>query len=74
MPLVDAANRADAIDRSAVVQMTREGIARVGGNRADATVIENLRGLPQQAHLRVDRVDRKKLGHCAITRTGATPA
>ena len=61
--LVDAANRADAIDRGTIVQMARECIAGVRRDRAHAAVIENLRGLAQQAHLRIDRMDRKKLRH-----------
>ena len=63
MALVDAANRANAIDRGTIVQVTRECVAGVGRDRAHAAVIENLRGLAQQAHLRIDRVDRKKLRH-----------
>ena len=63
MALVNAANRANAIDRRPIVQMARECIAGVRRDRTHAAVIEDLRGLAQQAHLRIDRVDRKKLRH-----------
>lgn len=56
MPLVDAPNRTNAIDRGPVIQVARKRVARVGGNRADTAMIQNLRCLPQQSNLRIDRM------------------
>ncbi len=45
------------VDCGLVVEVAHQCVARVGRDRTDAAVIEDLRGLAQQSHLRVHRVD-----------------
>jgi hypothetical protein len=55
--VVDAANPPQLFGGVLVVEMADQGVARIGGNRRDAAVVQDLRGLLQQARLRVVGVD-----------------
>ena len=61
--VVDAAHPAQLLDGLLVVQVADERVARVGGHRRQAAVVQDLRGLAQQADLRVVGVDVEELGH-----------
>jgi hypothetical protein len=63
MALVDAADPPHAVDRGLVVEMAHQRVAGVGRERADAAMIDHLRGLPQQPQLRIDRVNDEELRH-----------
>ncbi len=63
MRVVDAANVADALGRADVAQLAAERVARVRRIGNDATLAQDDRRLPDQARLRVRRVNAEKLGH-----------
>ena len=64
--VVDAAHAAQLLDGVLVVEVAHERVARVGGHRGEAAVVQDLRGLAQQADLRVVGMDVEELGHGRI--------
>ena len=63
--VVHAANAAQLVHRSLVVQMAGQGITGVGGHRENAALVQQRNSLFEQARLRVVGVD-VKTGPCRI--------
>jgi hypothetical protein len=61
--VVHRADAAQTFGRGLVVQMAHERIARIGRDRRDAARVQDLRGLLQQARLRVVGMDFEVLRH-----------
>ena len=66
VPLVDLADLAQASGGRLVVEVAHERVARIGGDRRHASCMQDLRGLLEQAGLRVVRVDFEQLRHAGI--------
>ena len=63
MALVDAAELADARDRSGIAQRTTQRVARVGRVRDDPTFAQDHRCLAHEARLRMRCVNSEELSH-----------
>ena len=63
MLVVDAANAAQALHRLLVVQLADQGIAGIGRQCDQAALAHNLRGLLDQAQLRIIGMYLEKLTH-----------
>ena len=60
---VDTAQLAQLVDGCLVVEVAHQRVARIGGHCGDAAGMQNLRGLVQQALLRVVGVEFEGLRH-----------
>jgi hypothetical protein len=65
--VVDAADAAQFLDRALVVQVAYQRVAGVGRQRDDAAAMDDLRGLLDQARLRILGVDVKELAQVFIS-------
>ncbi|BAL24552.1 hypothetical protein AZKH_2242 [Azoarcus sp. KH32C] len=63
MPLIDAANTADALQQIGIARNAPKGIRRIRGKGDEPTRSHDLRGLADQARLGVLRVQGKILRH-----------
>ena len=65
MPVIDAAQGAQPVDRGFVVELTGQHVAGVGGHHHQAATRQNRRGLIDQPLLRMGGMDFEKLTHRA---------
>ena len=63
MLVVDAADAAQALDRMLVVEMAHQRVAGIGRQGDDAAGMDDLRGLLDQAQLRIVWMQLEKLAH-----------
>ena len=63
MAIIHAAYAPQAVDRTLVIEMTDERITGIGRQCDDTARIDNLYRLPNQAWLRIVRMNLKILAH-----------
>ena len=73
MPFVDAADLPDAPRRVGVADVAAERVARIGRIGDHAAVAQDRRRLPDQARLRVGRVNLEELGHSRMRTLDGPP-
>jgi hypothetical protein len=63
MFIIHAANAPQTIDRALVIEVTNQRIARIGRQGDNAARVNDLHSLPDQAQLRILRMNLKILAH-----------